>query len=397
MKEQILAMCNELDTELKHIRQYLHCNPELSCQEYKTSLYLKSILSDLELEIKACGKTPGFLAILDTKKTGKTIALRTDIDALPIEESLENMTQKRQVISQNNGVMHACGHDAHMAMMIGIIRILTKLKQQFTGKVIFCFESAEENGGGWEDIIDLLREYHVDAIYGTHVAASMPSVTFCADAGSVMAGCIVVDIEVTGKGGHGSRPDLAINPVFPMAAILTNFSHAYANYKYVDKVVTLGITELEASKAKNVIADRGLIGGTLRFFDRQEAERFWHKLKIIAEQTAAMHDCQIKINDNSIVNAVINDERLALLLQDTVQQLYPGKLQHDVKWYASESFSYYAELAPACFMFLGIANDKIGSGADHHNEHFDIDEDVLKQGVAVISYCTWRFLTTNDC
>lgn len=395
MKQHILAMCNELDAELKHIRQHLHCHPELSRQEHQTSLYLKNILRANGLQIKESGKTPGFLAILDSQKPGKTIVLRTDIDALPIEESVDNLTQKRAVISQHQGVMHACGHDAHMAMMIGVARILTSLRAQLSGNVIFCFESAEEDSGGWQDIIELLSEFHIDAIYGTHVAAFMESGTFSADAGAVMAGCIITGMEVIGKGGHGSRPDLAINPVFPMAAILNNFAHAYANYKHVDKVVTLGITQLEAAKARNVIADRGLIGGTLRFFDKQEAIRFWEKLKLIAEQTATMHDCQLEIEEE-IGDAVMNDSQLSALLQDTIEQLYPGQLRRNVQWYASETFSQYAELAPACFMFLGVANKQTGSGADHHNAQFDIDEDTLKQGTAVMSYCTWRFLTGNS-
>lgn len=393
MQQYILAMCNELDARLKSIRQHLHAHPELSRNEHQTALYLKKLLSNMELQIKQSGKTPGFLAILDSKKNGKTIALRTDIDALPIAEDQNNLTKKRHVISQHHGVMHACGHDAHMAMMIGVICVINSIREKITGKVIFCFESAEEDSGGWQDIIELLSEFQVDAIYGTHVAAFMQSGTFSADAGPVMAGEIDLSFEVTGRGGHGSRPDLSINPVFPMAAILNNFASAYANYKHVDKVVTLGITQLEASKARNVIADSGLIGGTLRFFDEAEARRFWDKLKIIARDTAAMHDCKIRFINDTIGGPVINDQQLSLLLQDSIQQLYPGQLQRDIKWYASESFSQYATLAPACFMFLGIASEKTGSGADHHNARFDIDEDTLKQGAAVMSYCSWRFLT----
>lgn len=393
MKEYILKLCDEMNDELKRIRGHLHSHPELSLEEYKTALYLKNLLKKFDLEIKQSGKTPGFLAILNTHKIGKTIALRTDIDALPITESEYNLSEKRQVISQIPGVMHACGHDAHMAMMIGVIRILTSLKQRLAGKVIFCFESAEENGSGWEDILYLLSEFQVDAIYGTHVISFMQSGTFAVDAGPVMAGCIDAHLEIIGKGGHGSRPDLCINPVFPIAAILNNFAHAYANYKYVDKVVTLGITQIEASKARNVIADRGIIGGTLRFFDKPEAVRFWEQLKMIAINTAQMHGCKVNFLSDKITGAVVNNDALALLLQNSIQQLYPGQLKQNIKWYASESFAQYATVAPACFMFLGIANALSGSGADHHNAQFDIDEETLKQGVAVISYCAWRFLS----
>lgn len=392
MKNRILTLCHELDAELKRIRQYLHMHPELSSEEQQTSAYLKNQLKNLAIEIKESGKSPGFLAILRGNNSGKTLALRTDIDALPIVESEQNLNQPRQTISQTPGVMHACGHDAHMAMILGVVQVLHQLKDQLSGTVIFCFESAEENGEGWQDILELLGEFSVDGIYGTHVSAFMPSGTFSADAGPVMAGCIDLCIEVTGKGGHGSRPDLAINPVFPMAAIINNFAHAYANYKHVDKVVTLGITQLEAAKARNVIADSGIIGGTMRFFDKAEAVRFWDQLKIIAESTAAMHGCTSRYVSDILINPVINDARLSGLLQDSIEQLYPGQLQRDVKWYASETFAEYATIAPACFMFLGIANEATGSGADHHNAHFDIDEDTLKQGAAVMSYCAWRFL-----
>lgn len=393
MRQQVLTLCHELDAELKTIRQYLHAHPELSRQEYQTAVWLKNLIQPLGLTIEQTGNTPGFIAILDSEKAGKTVALRTDIDALPIYENEHNLNQPRQVISQNPGVMHACGHDAHMAMMIGTIRVLVHLKSQLTGKVIFCFESAEEDSGGWQDILHLLARHQPNAIYGTHVTAFMQSGTFSADPGPVMAGCIELAFEVIGRGGHGSRPDLSVNPVFPMAAIINNFAHAYANYKAVDKVVTLGITQLEASKARNVIADSGLIGGSLRFFDSDEARRFWAHLKHIAETTAAMHQCQIRYLTDSTINSVINDHGLATLLQNSIQQLYPQQLQHNIKWYASESFAQYATLAPCCFMFLGIASEQAGSGADHHNTHFDVDENTLKQGTAALSYCALRYLT----
>lgn len=359
-------------------RRYFHENPEVSSKEFETSEYLKRKMKSLNMEIKAVEGT-GFYAILDTGRPGKTIGLRTDIDALPMQEHENNLKQAKKCVSKRDGAMHACGHDGHMAVVLAAAKILSDLKEQLNGKIIFIFEEGEEIGAGIDAMIHALRDYHIDAIYGTHLAAFMDTGDVCVDAGPVMAGSVLLEFDVFGRGGHGSRPDLAINPIFGVANILTGLASAWANQVDVSKTVTLGIANVHAGTAWNIIPDSAYVAGSLRYFDVEEGKRAFEIFKNVTHKTADAHNCTVSFRDSTKVATVpvINDKELAALAQEEIKSIYPQKLKHDVVWYASESFSKYSELAPTLFAFVGIRNKQYGSGADHHNEHFDMDEDAL--------------------
>ncbi len=399
LKEQLLENVEKYWTEIVQLRHYLHTNPELSGQEFKTSAYLKEIISKWGLPIEEVpadhfGSGTGFIATLYTGRPGKTIGLRTDIDALPVQEPDKNLKNTRVVKSNTPGVMHACGHDGHTATLIGAMRILIDHKDQLTGKIIFIFEEGEEHSLGIHGMIKLLQTKNIDAIYGNHLVAHLETGKIAVNNGPTMAALTTINFDIVGQGGHGSRPDLSVNPIFAGAAILNSISIAWNNQLNVSKTVTLGITQFNSGQTNNVFDDRAHIGGTLRYFDEAEGEKAKQILMNIAEQVGAVHGCTIEdysMNDATTM-AVINDSKLADLGKQTVEEVLPNALVPGEPWFASEGFAYYRQVAPSLFTFIGTKNDILGSGAEHHNEYFDIDDESLKYSIMTMVAFTHNYL-----
>ncbi len=378
------------------IRRHIHENAEVSSKEYETSKYLKDMTRKLGLEIEELeptDETPyadsagtGFIATLDTGRPGKTIGLRTDIDALPIKENPNNLAGPREVIAKNEGAMHACGHDGHIAILLATMEILVNIKDQLHGKIIFIFEEGEENNTGIWPMVKLLKEKNVDAIYGNHLTSSLETGVINVDAGPITGATARVKMTVKGRGGHASRPDKSINPIFAAAHILTNIASAWNNQLDVEKTITLGITQFSAGEARNVIPDEAYIGGTLRYFDEQIGMDASDVIKNVATNVAKAHNCMVEFPSDfgPSTPAVINDEKLSQVVQKVVDELYPGSLQKGMRRYSSETFSRYREVAPIVFSFVGIKNPEVGSGAEHHNEYFDIDEEALRYAIGTM-------------
>ncbi|MDR1780335.1 MAG: amidohydrolase [Tannerella sp.] len=383
-KEVILEKVKAVENYVKDVRGYLHEHPELSSKEFETARFIQGELEKIGLPVTKVEGT-GFYAILDTKKAGKTIGLRTDIDALPVPENAENLKQPKKWISKVEGVSHACGHDGHIAILLGAVKVLNELKGSLSGRIVFIFEEAEETGEGIDKMVNALKPLNIDAFYGNHLSAAMKTGDFFIIDGPMMAGSSIVAFDVIGRGGHGSRPDLSINPIFAAADILSGISIAWNNQRDITQTLTLGITQIHGGEANNVIPNSVFIGGTVRFFDKAEAERGLGTIKKVAENIAAAHNCTVKIREETriMLTPVINDKQLAELGQKAVGALYPGKVDTSKEniWFASETFSKYSTLAPALFVFVGIQNDDLGSGAAHHNDRFDIDEDALPYAV----------------
>ncbi|MDR2763913.1 MAG: amidohydrolase [Tannerella sp.] len=391
----LLQKIKTTDPYIRKIRGYLHEHPEKSLQEYETSKFLRAEIAKRGLPVTMVSDT-GFFAVLDTGRAGKTIGLRTDMDALPVQEHPYNLKQRKKWISQKEGVSHVCGHDAHMAVLLGAIQILCDIKDQLRGKIIFIFEAAEEIVGGVDDMLEALAHLHPDAIYGNHVYAAMPAGEICIDSGAIMAGMACVEFDVTGRGGHASRPDLSINPVFAAAHVLTGISVAWHNQLDVTKTVSLGISRIHGGETNNVFPNSVFIGGTLRFLDRNEGEKAVRVITRMAENIARAHRCTVLLRQAGIVlGPVVNDATLSDMAREAVRELFPGKLVTGNNWYASEPFSKYATLAPSVFALIGAGNAALGTGAEHHNDRFDVDEDALPYALGAMTGFTVRFLNSS--
>lgn len=395
MFEEIKKLSHDYFEKTVNLRRELHENPELSSREYQTAKRLKAIANSWGLKVEEVANSTGFTVLLDTGRPGKTLGIRTDLDALPIQESSHNLKRKRVTQSQNEGVMHACGHDGHMAIVIAVMKIMLDIKDSLRGKIYFIFEEGEEIGSGIQQMLDHLKEKKIDAIYGNHMAAFLETGKVSLDPGPVMAGASMIDFSVIGQGGHGSRPDKAINPIFAAANILVGLTSAGANQVDVTETVTLGISQLEAGNAYNVIPDEARIGGSLRFFNLEEGQKAKKVLESIAQSTAQAHRCEIRweeTQERPIHPPVYNDPSLSKLGQEAIHNINENLLTQNVQWFASESFARYQEIAPTCFAFIGTKNDAYGSGAEHHNEYFDLDEDSLFYGVQATASFAYHFL-----
>lgn len=397
--EEIQNLAKELEQQTVECRGYLHEHPELSGKEYGTSEYLKAEVRKLGLEIEEVPGSTGFTALLDTGRFGNTLGIRTDIDALPLTETSNNLKKARKYSSKNPGIMHACGHDVHMAILLSAAKILIQLKGHLNGKIYFIFEEGEETGSGIKQMLEHLKHKGLDAVYGNHLISFMETGKICVDQGPRMAGAVTVELNIHGKSGHGSRPDLAINPIFAAAQVLSGLTSAWANQIDVTKTVTLGLTQIHGGVLNNVIPEKVYIGGSLRYFDVNEAKKAMDIMRNVAECTAKANNCSVTFEDSFQISTIpiLNDEKLASIAQEGIKEVLPESLVTGVRWFASESFSQYAQLAPICFAFVGIGNEAYGSGAEHHNEYFDVDDDALYYGVVATSKFAADYLLQTNC
>ncbi len=369
--------------EVRGLRRHFHRHPELAGEEIETARFLSEYCRGLGATIERLPGT-GLIAGFAAARPGPEVALRADIDALPVTESADNPAGPRSCRSLREGRSHACGHDAHMAIALGVARCLQELGEHWCGTFLLLFEEGEETGSGIDPMLAALDGRPLTAILGNHVSSALSTGVISATAGPVMAGQLRIAFRVIGRGGHGSRPDLAVNPVFAAAAVLLGITSAWSNRLDITRPVTLGLTQIHGGTALNVIPDEVAIGGTLRFFDAEAGQAALEVLRQVAEQTAAAHGCRVEFSGQPqpFTKPLANDPALAGRAQEIAGRLFPGRNQPGYRWYASESFAAYSELAPSLLSFIGIANPAVGSGAEHHARDFDIDEAALEPAVA---------------
>ncbi len=390
---ELINLINHADDVKQSViehRRKIHTFAELGGKEFKTKEYILKIVKRLHLPFEEVTET-ALIATLDTGKQGPHIVLRADIDALPIKENPQNLCQTRTCISEQENTCHACGHDAHCAMLLGSMEVLCSMKEELNGVIYFCFEAGEEVGTSHRQILEVLSKKRVDTAWAIHVYSALESGKIGICEGPCMAGFAPLQLTIKGKGGHGSRPDLSINPVFAAAAIAANIPGAFVNQLNVEKTVTFGLTSIRGGESFNIFPEEAYISGSMRFFDREEGMKARDIVIKVAEHTAAMHNCQVDYSKmaGEVGIPVINDIACAKLAKKAVKEIYGDEAVPDVfqRWYASESFGKYLQEYPGVLALLGIRNFDYGSGAEHHNERFDVDENVLDMGVkATVNY-----------
>ena len=388
--KEILSKISQYDGYTREVRRHMHLYPEVGGQEIETVKYLKGELGKIgKFDIHDVPGSTGFYAILDTKRAGKTIGLRTDIDGLPIIENTVNGEGKpKPLVSKNAGMSQACGHDGHMATLMTSIRIIYDLRDRLTGKYVFIFEEGEETNTGIRPMVAALKDIHFDVIYGNHLASNVPSGLIYINEGSIMAGMAMLSWQVFGKSGHASRPDQAVNPIFAAANMLTSISIAWNNQRDITKLVTLGVTQFQGGETWNVIPDSVYIGGTLRFFDWDAGVRSLELIKKVATDVANAHGCKVRFGEKMTaqVPPVVNDPKVTAFARRAVDELFPGRATNDSQynWYASETFALYNQLAPTLFTLVGVRNPELGTTAGHHTPEFDIDEDALQYAIGTM-------------
>jgi len=383
----MLNLIRPYETQMIADRRWLHEHPELSGQETQTIAYIVKTLEELSLTIHVI-PNGGVIGVLNEGAEGPCVLLRADCDALPVQESEENLSQKRCCVSQNPGVMHACGHDAHTAMLLGAARALTAIKDDVSGCVLFVFEQGEEKGGkGFlENLLPYIEEHFtVGACYGAHVRWDIPAGCIAVMDGAVMAGAFGFDVNIHGRGGHGSRPDLAASPIDCFCAIHQQVSALRMRAVEPDKVLTYSLGLVHAGEQGNTIPESLRFAGTVRTFDTAgSGERFAREMRSIIDHTCKAHGCTAEyMHFSKPLYETGNHVQLAQRTRQAIaQRVGEGVLASCPPWMASESMSAYLKLWPGVLAFVGICNEALGCGANHHTPEFDLDESALSVGAA---------------
>ena len=389
MAMSIYEAAKSIEKEVIKIRRDLHEHPEISMQEERTIRVVTDELTamNIDYEVVPYG---GVIGIIEGKGPGKTIILRADLDALPMKESPMNLNQEKVVVSKIDDAAHTCGHDGHTAMLLGAARILNERKNTFKGKILLAFEQGEENGSGIFRLLRRLVELGADGIWGIHLKSDIPTGKISVDPGPRMAGVFPFHVEINGVGGHGARPDLATSPLSCFHTFYQRLQSIRAEYLNPFLPITYSIGHLSYGKASNVIGDSLQFSGTARFLHEEQGEAFVKVFDQLLKETCQTNNCTYKYltPTRPLHTYVINDETCAeIAKQSIIDVLGDEALITYPAWMASEPFGLYQKYFPGIFAFVGIYNEEKGTGAEHHNAHFDLDEDALIKGVlATVQY-----------
>ena len=356
-------------------RRDLHRIPELGFHEVKTREYLYNRLREFGLDPKPAGET-GLWADIEGDRPGKVIGVRSDIDGLPLPEETG-----LPFSSEHPGVMHACGHDAHMAIVLGLAQRLTE-ERSFPGRVRILFQPAEERPpGGALDLIKAGVLEGVDEVYGLHVWANLPVGIAGLRAGPMMANADQFTIRVKGVGGHGSQPQATKDAVLIAAQIVVNLQTIVSRRvrPFEPAVVTCGT--IRAGHNFNIIAETAEITGTVRTFSTETQALITDEISRIAGRTAALYDASCEVEYQKGYPAVVNHERETAAWEEKLRGLVEvQEIEPDM---GGEDFAYYLQHRPGAFLFLGSGQDD-GESAPHHSPHFMVDERAIPLGVEVL-------------
>ncbi|HWQ50944.1 MAG TPA: amidohydrolase [Terriglobales bacterium] len=366
------------------VRRHLHINAETSGNEVKTTLYIKGEFEKMGIDAKEV-EHGGLIAILEGARPGKSIICRADCDALPMSESDCNLKGPRVCKSENPDAMHACGHDGHVAMALTVAKVLAENKDKWAGRVIFAIERGEENGwGGVQMLSALLGLGPIDGCYGNHLYCELPTGKISVEPGSRMAAGAGGMIKLTGRGGHGSRPDLCVNPLDAFVDIYASCKELLAVKLNPFSPVTFAVGTVNYGTVGNIIPDDLTFFAGFRLADfTKSGNAVVEGLRKIVETCCEKHGVTYEMNLRGFDMAVINNPDCSAIAQSAVTKaLGPEYVGTHEPWMASEDFGMYLKYWPGVFAFVGIQNEAFGSGAPHHNTNFDIDEAALSVGAA---------------
>jgi amidohydrolase len=372
-------------------RRDFHSHPELGFHEVRTAGIVAGELNSLGLEVHTGIAETGVVAVMQGSRPGPVILVRADMDALPIHEETG-----ASYTSQNPGVMHACGHDGHTAILLTVARILNGHRQELSGTVKFVFQPAEEGMGGAERLIQagVLEDPKVDICLALHVWNEQPVGWIGIASGPALAGAEIFKITVKGKGGHGASPHLAVDPLLASAHIITGLQGIVSRNVPPLKTAVVSVCTIHGGEAFNVIPPSVELTGTIRTFEPEIRSTVLEHFNQTVTSIAAGLGCQVEIEMNQLTPATINQPEIAGQVAATARRLLPQS-EIDTRNYitmGSEDFAFILEKVPGCFFFIGSANPKKGLDASHHSPKFDFDESILPQAAGLMAAAVADFL-----
>lgn len=386
IKQQIKELAKKNAHEVVAIRRHLHAHPELSYEEYDTAKYVAEQLRNIGIQpLEGVAKT-GLTAVIEGKNpTKKVLALRADMDALPIFEANEV-----EYKSKNEGVMHACGHDAHTASLLGAAKILHELRDQFEGSVKLIFQPGEEKNPGGASLMikdGALKNPAPECIFGQHVMPLIPAGKVGFKAGMYMASCDEIYLTVKGKGGHGAIPELTIDPVLITSHIIVALQQIISRNASPKTPTVLSFGKVIANGATNIIPEEVYVAGTFRAMNEEWRAEAHKRITQMAQGIASAMGGECDVNISVGYPFLENDPALTNKTRAAAEE-YVGKenvIDLDV-WMGAEDFAYYTHEMPACFYRLGTRNEARGITSYVHTPTFDIDEEALETGAGMMAW-----------
>lgn len=373
------------------LRRDFHQHPELGFREIRTSDIIARELKNLGLEVQTGVAETGVIGILKGKKAGPVVLIRADMDALPINEETNAVYS-----SETPGVMHACGHDGHTAILLTVAKLLHAHENDMSGTIKFAFQPAEEGLGGAERMIidGVLENPKPDLSLALHLWNDQPLGWIGISQGSSMAGAEIFKINIRGKGGHGAAPHLAIDPILASANIITALQSITSRNIHPLKSAVVSVCMMNGGEAFNVIPQEVHLAGTIRTFDPEVREKVLERFDVIVYGMAETMGCQADIEINRLTPAVINNSVIASRVQSIAKELYPGDIIDDSNYITmgSEDMAFMMEKVPGCFFFIGSANHDKNLDASHHHPRFDFDEQALTKAVSIMAAATMDIL-----
>ncbi|WP_182200903.1 amidohydrolase [Paraliobacillus salinarum] len=389
MKKEIFHEIDDLYDEMVQLRREFHMYPELSFKEINTAKKIAAYQRELGLEVQTGVGGNGVVATLRGEKPGKTVAIRADFDALPITEE-NDVTYK----SKNPGVMHACGHDAHTAIALGLAKAFFKNKDKISGNIVFIHQHAEEEDpGGAKSMIEAGALKGVDAIFATHMENYLPVGHIWHSDEYILGAADDFEIIINGMGGHGAFPQDTTDVVAIGAQLISNLHQVISRKVDPLKSAVLTIGAFQAGQVANVISGEGRLEGTVRTFDEEVRYDVAKWVKQITEHTCKAFGASCKINYQFGYPATKNDKNMNQLLINAAKDVIPEEnIKQMQPNMGAEDFSYFTKEIPGTYFFTGSANELKGFTYPYHHPKFDIDEEALRNGAKVLAAATIDFL-----
>ena len=375
-------------------RRHLHRNPELSFEEFATTKFIAEKLKEIGYNLQTITETGGYIDILGKNPGSKVIALRGDIDALPIFEKNEV-----EYKSQNEGKMHACGHDVHTTSLLGAVRILHELRKEFEGTIRCIFQPGEERLPGGASIMireGVLKNPNVESIIGQHVMPLMDAGKVGFRSGLYMASADEIYIRVIGKGGHGAHPHQNIDPVMIAAQIITQLQTIPSRRAKPSIPTVLSIGKVIAEGSTNIIPNEVYMEGTFRTYDEEWRAKAHQLIVQMCNDICKLHGATCDAEVRKGYPFLMNDEKLTENAKQWAAEYLGAENVLDLElWPAGEDFAYYSQEIPACFYRLGTKNEAQGKTSMVHTPTFDVDEESLKIGSGLMAWLAIQELQTK--
>ena len=388
MLAEIKDTAQKFAPRLIEIRRHLHAHPELSGEEHQTAAYIAGVLSSSGLNVKeAVGKTGVVGELAGSGKDLRTLAIRTDMDALPIQEQ-----RPLDFASTNPGVMHACGHDVHSTLGMGAAMVLSQLSESLPGNIRFLFQPAEEIAQGAKWMVEDGVMEGIDAIYGVHVFPSIPARRVGIRYGALTSAADELEIIIQGESGHGARPHQAIDAIWIAAQVITSLQQAISRTQNPLHPIVLSIGQIEGGRAHNVIADRVKMVGTVRSLHPESHGNLPQWIENIVQGVCQIYGAKCQVDYRRGVPSVHNDQTLTQILESATREAWGDESVQILPEpsLGAEDFSMYLDKVPGSMFRLGVGHQDKHNYPLHHPK-FEVDEDAILTGVVIMAYAAYKY------